>query len=65
MNRFTRYQPRRLPRESYEDAQMRLHGAHAPDEQEAEQAAEFWPAIDRLARLEPLERDGREEGGDA
>lgn len=57
-NRYTRYQPRRLPRESNEDRQMRLHGAHAPDEQ----AAEFWPALDRLARaLERLGRDGREE----
>lgn len=61
MNRYHRYQPRRLPRESYEGRQMRRHGAHARDEQEAEQAAEaFWQGIDRLARRR-LVRDGREE----
>lgn len=56
MNRYQRYQPARKPRESYEARQMRLHGAHAPDEDRAEQ---FWQALDRLARRR--ERDGREE----
>lgn len=58
MNRYHRYQPRRLPRRSFEACEMERVGAHAPDE--PTEAEQFWQALDRLARLD-LERDGREE----
>lgn len=59
MNRFTRYQPHRLPR-SYEDVQMELHGAHAPDEEQA-RAEAFWRALPGLCRRMREDEPRREE----